>query len=209
METNATASKQEIFGSATSAPTGPSSTWSSLTGEPKYLSTHPLTAQAINLTILFVWIATPNARSLGQQRRRERERRERQQQSVSRGENNQSKCIECFESIPLHANAVNRPSRQWIRIHHSYTPSSYTFSSNIQCRADSEYLHLLLFVITNLDLPTTVSSMQEFSMLALKGQDSSEMQTKTLTALELLLDLRHLHLKMPQLQLQVSILLYI
>lgn len=149
-------------------------------------------------------------RSLGQQRRRERERRERQQQSVSQGENNQSKCMECFESIPLHANAVNRPSRQWIRIHRSYTPSSYTFSSNIQCQADSKYsLHLLLFVITNFDSPTTVSSMQEFSMPALKGQDSSEMQMKTLTALELLLDLRHLHLKMPQLQLQVSILLYI
>lgn len=70
---------------------------------------------------------------------------------------------------------------------------------------------MLLFVITIFDSPTTESSMQEFSMRALKGQGSGEMQTKAHTALKLLLlgrrllDLRHLHLKMPQLQLQVSI----
>ena len=52
METGATTSKQEICGSATSAATGPSST-SSLAGEPKYLSFCPLTAQALNVTILF------------------------------------------------------------------------------------------------------------------------------------------------------------
>ena len=58
METGATTSKQEICGSAMSAATGPSST-SSLVGEPKYLSFCPLTAQALNVTILFDWIATP------------------------------------------------------------------------------------------------------------------------------------------------------
>ena len=53
--------------------------------------------------------------------------------------------------------------------------------------------------------------MQEFSMHALKGRGSGKMQTKAHTALKLLLlgqrflDLRHLHPKMPQLQLQVSI----
>ena len=53
--------------------------------------------------------------------------------------------------------------------------------------------------------------MQEFSMRMLKGQGSSEMQTKAHTTLKLLLlgqrllDLRHLHFKMLQLQLQVSI----
>jgi hypothetical protein len=85
-------------------------------------------------------------------------------------------------------------------------PIQYTFSSDTQCRADSKYLHMLLFVITIFDSPTTESSMQEFSMRALKGQGSGEMQTKAHTALKLLLlgrrllDLRHLHLKMPQLQ---------
>ena len=45
-------SKQEMCGSATSAATGPSST-SSLASEPKYLLFCPLTAQALNVTILF------------------------------------------------------------------------------------------------------------------------------------------------------------
>ena len=110
METGATTSKQEICGSAMSAATGPSST-SSLTGEPKYLSFCPLTAQALNVTILFDWIATPNARSLGQQLWRECERREQEQQSVGRDENKQSKCIKCFESISLCANMVNQTIR--------------------------------------------------------------------------------------------------
>ena len=48
-----------------------------------------------------------------------------------------NKCVKCFESIHLCANIGNRPSRPCIRIHSSYTPFSYTFSSDTQCQAGS------------------------------------------------------------------------